>query len=81
MITPRTTILIADLAADCFKVIPRKAPMKDRRKTPISIDAETEYVCEKKTKGSRRARDARDEVDEVTSPETKARRCTFARRL
>jgi hypothetical protein len=55
--------------------------MKDRRKTPISIDAETEYVCEKKTKGSRRARDARDEVDEVTSPETKARRCTFARRL
>src|SRR5437899_6382065 len=31
MTTPRTTILIADLAADCFKDAPRNAPRNESR--------------------------------------------------
>ena len=42
IIMPRTTIFIADLAADCFRVTPRKAPMNDRRNMPMRIEAETE---------------------------------------
>ena len=81
MITPRTTIFIADFAADCFIVTPLKAPMNESRHTPIRIETETEMVWERKTSGRSRAKDATEEVDEVTSPERRARRCTFASRL
>jgi hypothetical protein len=55
--------------------------MKDRRNMPIRIEAETADDSETKTNGRSSANDARDEVDEVTSPESRALRCTFARRL
>lgn len=39
---PRITILMADLAADCFKATPLKAPISESRMMPIMIDAVTE---------------------------------------
>lgn len=38
MTIPRMTIFIADFALDCFSVMPRKAPIKDRRKIPVRIE-------------------------------------------
>jgi hypothetical protein len=71
------TILIADLAADCFKVIPRKAPSSERSAIPARIDTGTEEVSVIKTNGSSKASEAREEVIEVTSPDSKALRWTL----
>ncbi len=71
---PRTTIFTADVVADCFKVTPRNAPSKKSSKTPVRIDAVTEYVWGKTTNGKSRTRDARADVVAVTIPDPRALR-------
>ena len=81
MTTPRITILIADLAADCFKDIPRNAPRKERRIMPNRFETGTEYAWVSRTSGSSRASDAIEDVPDVTIPDKSALRCTFDNRL
>jgi len=44
MMIPKITILMADLAADCFRATPLKAPISESKKMPIPIDVFTEYI-------------------------------------
>ena len=73
----KTTIFIADLAADCFRVTPRNAPSKKSKMTPMIIDAVTAYVSGKSTRGNSNTSEASAEVIAVTIPEPSALRLIF----
>ncbi len=71
-IIPRSTILKADLAADCLRAFPRKAPSITRSRMPIDMEMLIEYPVGMRRSGNRRIRDARADVKAVTIAETTA---------